>query len=249
MHPVLAKIGPITIYSYGVMVAIGFALATYLASERAKTFGIDKNRIIDLALVILLFGLIGARLNYVILNLNYYRNHPLEMIFLNRGGLVFYGSLLLGLGAGFVYVRRNRLSFWKVSDLMSPYVALGHSIGRIGCLLNGCCWGKVVSKAYPFGLCFPGQTLPRHPTQLYASMILLAIAIVLRVRQEKDHFDGQIFLLYCLLYSTQRFFVEFLRGDIPIAFFGLTFSQVVSIAIFSVSSIIFATKWKIIRSR
>lgn len=234
MHPVLMKIGPLTVYSYGVMVGVGFGLATLLIYRSAARFGLDKEKIIDLTIIVLITGLLGARLLYVILNLPYYLEYPLEIINLSKGGLVWYGGFLAALIAAVSYTGRLKSNFWQVADLFAPYIALAQSFGRIGCYLNGCCYG-----------------IDGWPVQIYSSLALLAIFIILRFWQDRRHFVGEIFLGYCMLYSTKRFLMEFLRGDNPKLMHDLTLSQMISGGMFTVSLAIFiykAIQWKKRRS-
>lgn len=247
MHPILAKIGPLYIYSYGLMVAIGFAVATLLAYRHAGEFGIDKDKIIDFGIVILLGGIVGARALYVVLNLQYYIRNPLEILNLTRGGLVWYGAFLSGLIAGTLFVRKNKINFWAMGDLFAPYIALAQAFGRIGCLLNGCCYGSQAPRGFLLSVVFPNESVLRHPTQIYSAITLLLIFIVLRFCQKKIHFKGQIFLGYLIFYSMTRFGLEFLRGDNPKDYFGFTISQMISVAIFVISLIVFTqrlSKWK-----
>jgi phosphatidylglycerol:prolipoprotein diacylglycerol transferase len=127
-----------------------------------------------------------------------------------------------------VYVKNKKLPLLKILDLMIPFVALAQAIGRIGCLLNGCCFGKISE----FGLYFPVHHQILVPTQLYSSLILIFIFIVLRILQEKPHKQGQVFFAYLVLYSLKRFFIEFWRADNPILIFNLTLFQILSIALF-----------------
>ncbi|MDP2929082.1 MAG: prolipoprotein diacylglyceryl transferase [Candidatus Omnitrophota bacterium] len=247
MHPILARIGPLYIYSYGLMVAIGFAAATLLAYNKASEFGINRDKIIDFGIVILLGGIIGARALYVILNLQYYIKNPLEILNLTRGGLVWYGAFLSGLIAGTWFVRKNKIDFWTMGDLFAPYIVLAQAFGRVGCLLNGCCYGSVSSPGFILGVVFPSESVLRHPTQVYSAIVLLLIFIILRLWQEKGRFKGQIFLGYLIFYSMSRFSLEFLRGDNPKDCFGFTISQMISIVIFIICITVFVQrllKWK-----
>ena len=247
MHPILFKIGPLTIYSYGAMVALGFGLATLLIYARAAKFGLDKDKIIDLVIIILVVGIIGARALYVFLNLPHYMANPMEVPNLSKGGLVWYGGFLSALFAAIWYIRKKRIDFWAVADLMAPYIALAQSFGRIGCFLNGCCYGIEVAPGSPFAVTFPCESISRQPTQIYSSIALFSIFVILMLWQERRHFYGEIFLCYCLLYSFKRFFMEFLRGDNPHLMLGLTLSQYISIAIFLASLLVFlykVIKWK-----
>jgi phosphatidylglycerol:prolipoprotein diacylglycerol transferase len=232
MHPIIFSTGCLSVYSYGAAVAAGFAVACLLAYNRAADFGLDKSRIIDIFIVMLVSGIAGARIFYIFLNPAYYIANPVEMLKLSKGGLVWYGSFAGGLAGGWLYVRLNRISFWTAADLISPYIALAQSIGRIGCFLNGCCFGKEVPADFVFGVRFPHEAVLRHPTQLYSSLAMLLIFILLRLWQERRRFPGEIFLGYCILYSSKRFLTEFLRGDSGGFFRGLTLFQVISAAVF-----------------
>ena len=237
MHPILVKIGPVTVYSYGVMVALGFGLAAYLASRNAHDFGFQKNDVIDLCIVLLIAGLIGARINYVLLHFQYYRLRPAEVFLINRGGLAFYGSFLFGLLGGILFVKKKKLHFWKLADLMAPFIVLAHAVGRVGCFLNGCCFGKVAREGFPFAVSFPHDGLLRYPVQLYSSSALLVLYLFLRRKQKRRRWDGEVFMFYIMSYAVMRFFVEFLREE-PIFMYGLTFPQMMSLILF-LSSIVF----------
>lgn len=247
MHPILAKIGPLCIYSYGLMVALGFAVAMLLAYREAERFGINKDKIIDFGIVILLGGLAGARLFYILMNLDYYAANPAEIINLTKGGLVWYGGFLLGVLIGIIFVRRNKINFWDGADLMAPFLALAQSIGRIGCFLNGCCYGIPAPKGYILGVIFPHDSVIRYPVQIYESVALLILFLILRRWQGSRHFKGEIFLGYAMLYSLARFLLEFLRGDNPKILLNLSMSQIVSAAIFLICLVIIIVRlisWK-----
>ncbi len=247
MHPIITKIGPLYVYSYGLMVAIGFAVATLLAYRHADEFGINKERIIDLGIVMLAGGIIGARIVYIALNYQYYIRNPLEIINLTKGGLVWYGAFISGMIAAAWFVRKNKISFWNAADLFAPYIALAQAFGRIGCFLNGCCYGSVAPSNFMLTVIFPEEAVLRYPTQVFSAIALLLIFAILRIWQKKRHFVGEIFLGYCLLYSMKRFGVEFFRGDYPKILFGLTISQLISATLFIICSIIFIyriLKWK-----
>lgn len=247
MHPVIIKIGPLCIYSYGLMVALGFAAATLLAYRHADDFGIDKERVIDLGIVMLVCGIVGARIVYIVLNFQYYARNPMEIVNLTKGGLVWYGALIFGMIAAAWHVHKKKISFWTAADLFAPYIALAQAFGRIGCLLNGCCYGSVAPSGSILNIVFPGESAFRYPTQIFSAMALLLIFAILRIWQDRRHFIGEIFLGYCLLYSVKRFIIEFFRGDNPRIFHGLTISQLISVAIFIVCFGLFiyrCLKWK-----
>lgn len=155
---------------------------------------------------------------------------------LSRGGLSWFGGLILGFICSVVYLRKKEISIYTFLDLMVPFVALAQAIGRVGCLLNGCCYGKV-SK---YGIYFAAHELPLIPTQLYSSLALIFIFIILRLLQDRPHREGEIFFWYLLLYSIKRFFIEFWRADNEIILFGLTLFQLISFVIFCLAA------WKLL---
>lgn len=227
MYPIIFSIGRITIYSYGVMMALSLLSVTLLISRRAYIFNISKDFISSLVIVVFIFGIIGARLLYVLSNFDYFSTRPFEVFFINRGGLVYYGGFLLGITAAVFYSKIKKVSLMDVADLSAPFIAFGHSIGRIGCFLNGCCYGKVIS---PFlKQIWPFNNFILFPTQLISSFSLFLIFILLFLRQNKRLFKGEIFLLYLIIYGIFRFLIEFIRGD-SLPLFGLmTEAQLISL--------------------
>ncbi len=231
MYPEICKIGPFTIYSYGLMLVMAFMVSTALLTLQAKKQNISPDTIFNLAFIVFIAGIVGARILYITENLGYYIKNPIEAIMLQHGGLSWFGALLLGAFLGIVYLKNKKLLIYKILDLVVPFVALGQGIGRIGCLLNGCCFGKI-SK---FGIYFSVHKLVLIPIQIYSSLLLIVIFVILRFLQDKPHKDGEIFFTYLLLYSVKRFFIEFWRADNEIIFLGLTLYQIISIAIFCLS--------------
>ena len=226
MHPVLFKIGPYSVYSYGAMLALAFLVCSFLAKRRAASIGMDGEKILDLTVLLIMSGVIGGRIMFVVLDLEYFKTRPLDIFKLWEGGLVWYGGLILAVISGAVFLRIYKMPILKTADLMMPYVALGQAIGRIGCFLNGCCYGKT----------------PALPTQLFESAAMFIVYLILRRRVPSN---GRTFFLYLILYSVFRFFNEFIRGDNMLAVMGLTFSQFISVIIFTAAAIL----WKTIPSK
>lgn len=236
MHPILFKIGNITLYTYGLFVALGFMTALGIANKRAEKRGIKPELISDLFFLILLSSLLGARFFYIILNFSEFRKDPLEVFRIWNGGLVFYGGFLFALIAALVFVRRQKADLWEVGDILAPPIAIGHAIGRIGCLSAGCCYGRVCHL--PWAMEFHNleslapRDVPLHPTQIYSMVSNLLIFIVLLLMDRHKKFKGQIFWTYILLYGLMRSFIETFRGDFRGNFFMdiLSVSQAIGIA-------------------
>ena len=222
MYPELFHIGPITIYTYGVLLAASYLLGLRLAMWRAKRSGLDANRVLDLGIYIIIAALIGAKLLLVVTDFDEFKRDPSAMLSLARSGGVFYGGLILAVAAAFWYIAKHRLPFWRTCDVFAPGIALGHVTGRLGCLAAGCCYGKPTTVAWAITFTNPlaranvGTPLgiPLHPTQLYESAAELLILIVLLWTERKGRpFAGRTFWLYMLLYAVSRYVIEIYRGD------------------------------------
>lgn len=235
MYPIICRFAFINIYAYGVMLAVAWIISTWLAERLAYAEALPRGLINDLALLVFIFGIIGARFLYVLLHWQFYLHHPLEIIMLHHGGLSWFGGLIFGLGAGIVYLNVKRQDIWRVLDIVAPFVALGQAIGRIGCLLNGCCYGRPSA----WGLYFPVHEQILIPTQIYSSLSLLFIFVLLRFYQTTAHQKGKVFILYLILYSLKRFFMEFWRGDVYVIWAGLSLFQIFSLVILIFSILIF----------
>ena len=255
MYRILFTIGSFPIYSYGVMIALAFIIGIFLAMKEAKRIGENPERILDGSLYVILGGLLGGRLGHVIFYLDYYLKNPIKILYFRQGGLAFLGGFILAFILGSWYVLRNKLSFWKYTDIAAPSLALGIGIARIGCFLNGCCFGLVSEK---YGLKFPALnmppvylqqlkdgliasgspfTLPVIPTQIYSSLYSFLIFFILLWIKKYKKYDGFLFLSFLILYSISRFTVEFFRFyDNNIKVFGfLTITQTILIGIILVS--------------
>lgn len=217
MHPVLFTIGSFPIRSYGVAMALAFLLGIWLARRRAASQGIDPDVIIDFAFYVIIFSIVGARAVYVALHWSYFHLYPAEIFSIWDGGLAQYGGVLAGLVTGLVYFARKGIDPWRGADIVAPSVALGIAIGRIGCFLNGCCFGEPC--ALPWAVTFPpashaAELFPGravHPTQLYESAAALVIlAVLLRVDRSKP-FHGFTLWLFVILLAIFRFAVDPIR--------------------------------------
>ncbi len=235
MHPVLARIGPLTVHTYGVLVAAGFLAALALAAKLGKKEGMPPERIVDIGFYVLLSAIVGSRLFFIAINPGYYLSNPLETLKVWQGGLVFYGGLLLAIPVALWYMKKHRLDIWGTTDIFAPSIAIGHAIGRLGCFSAGCCYGKVseapwaVTFLHPESLARTG--IPLHPVQLYESLGELAIFLILVALRKHRSYKGQLLLIYLFLYSVLRFTVEFFRGDAARGFIlpGISVSQGISV--------------------
>jgi phosphatidylglycerol:prolipoprotein diacylglycerol transferase len=234
MHPILFTIGPLTIYTYGVMLAVAVLVCTYLLGLDAKRYHISRETAYDLVFWCMLWGLIGARIFYVMVEWDYFSTNLLEVPMLQKGGLAWQGGFLGGALAGIWFARRRKLSLRPLLDMSAPYVALGQAIGRIGCFFNGCCYGK----PSVWGIYFPTHGARLYPTQLFEFAALFVIFLVLKKAQTKPHCPGFIFVLYLLLAAIERFVVEFYRADHTLLWPGLSLSQYIALGVF-ITGIIF----------
>jgi len=207
------------------MVAIGFIAGLWTASRRSTRYGIAADNVLDLGPWLIGGAIIGARILYVI---TFWReqfaSQPFWEIFMvQKGGLVYYGGLIGASLACVLYCRLKKLALWKMADVVAPSIALGYVFGRIGCLMNGCCYGRACSL--PWAIRFPAghQThpvgspaTPVHPTEIYESLLSLCLYAGLAWLYRRKKFDGQVFATYLVFYAVLRSFVELFRGDYPI---------------------------------
>jgi phosphatidylglycerol:prolipoprotein diacylglycerol transferase len=217
MFPDLFRIGSLTIHTYGLFLVLGITVGLLIALKFGRGQGISPQAIMDMGFIIILFALVGSRLAYVLMNISYYQEHPLDIIIFWRGGLVFSGGLIAVLLALGWYLKRNHLSFWKIGDLWAPSAAIGQGIGRLGCFMAGCCYGKPTEMYWGVVFTHPNSlaplNIPLHPTQLYGSLSGFIIFGVLYYLHAKKQFEGQLLLWFLILHSTARLLIERFRGD------------------------------------
>ena len=215
MRPVLFFIFGLPVYSYGVCISLAVMVMVFWAAKNAPRAGFTAETVVDLTLAVTVGCLIGARIVFVLVEWEYYRAHPWEIFNLRAGGLSFFGAVLGGFVAARFYARHKRLPFWRLADFAVPYVALGYAIGRIGCLLNGCCYG--VPTRVPWALpCAAGDPTLRHPTQIYASIGSFLLFILLYRLREHRRFPGFLFFLYLVLYAVMRGIIEIFRDSLRV---------------------------------
>ena len=228
MCPRLFSIGPVAIPTYGVLVAIGFLVGLYLAGRLSKRAGLDHEKVTNLGLWVVLAAVIGAKVFMVLADFGTYWQNPgrlFSVSFLRAGG-VFYGGLLGALATAAWYSRQHNLPGLRTADIFAPALAVGHSVGRLGCFAAGCCWGKPTSL--PWGVAFTDPAahdfvgvplnIHLHPTQLYEAGGTLAIGLLLLRLMQNPRRPGTILAWYLVLYSSFRLGVEFLRAESSRAF-------------------------------
>ena len=258
MYPELFRIGSFPINTYGVFLALAFLTAILITVKLAAREGLPRERIYDLSLWMLLASLIGSKVLMLLVEPEYQEN-PLGLLSLDflRSGGVFYGGLLGAVLTGFFLMKRYQLPWWKTADVCAPGIAIGNFFGRQGCFAAGCCWGKPTSL--PWGVQFTerGHEITGvpieahlHPTQLYESFSMLLVFFLLLWLNKRKRFDGQVILLYALLYSIIRFAIEFVRddprGDILglTTLTGLSTSQLISLVVAAAALVVLVIRWR-----
>lgn len=218
MHPVLLKLGPLTIHTYGFLIAIGFFLGLATVRRLAPRSGIDAEKAVDATFWLMVVGFVGARALFVVTRWSDYMADPISIFKIWEGGLVFFGGPMLAIPWGIWWFRRNRIPFWKASDVILPALVIGHALGRLGCLAAGCCYGRPTESGWGLRLhselvepALRGVLL--HPVQLYESAALFVLFGGLLWLHRHRKFDGQVGITYLLAYPVIRSIVETFRGD------------------------------------
>jgi phosphatidylglycerol:prolipoprotein diacylglycerol transferase len=236
MYPRLLQLDFFTLHSYGLLVALAFLAGLQVASKLAKRVGLDPEAVSSVGIYAAMAGIVGAKLFLVLNDFGYYRANPGQIFSLAtlQAGGVFYGGFLVALAVAIWRMRHYGLAPLPVADIFAPAAALGHAIGRIGCFLAGCCWGKPTSVPWAVTFTDPAArdlvgvplNVPLHPTQLYEAVALAVIFVILWRQFGRSHRPGAILGLYLVLYSSFRFGVEFLRDPSERAFpFGWVLSS------------------------
>jgi phosphatidylglycerol:prolipoprotein diacylglycerol transferase len=237
------------LHTYGVLVAIAFLVALWMAGKLARPAGLNFEAVTNLGVGCAIAAIVGAKLMMFVVDAGYYIEHPAEVFSLStlQAGGVFYGGLIAALAFAWWYMRKTKLPLLKTADVFAPAIALGHGIGRLGCFSAGCCWG--VECHLPWSVTFTNPVsnqlvgvplnTPLHPTQLYESFAEFIIFGVLYWRIRKPHQDGAIIGLYLMLYSAVRFVVEFFRFHEQGNLWGgpLDTSQWISIVLFALGAV------------
>ena len=240
MYPELFSIGPLTVYTYGVLLAASYLLGLQFAMVRARKWGLDANRVFDLGIYIIIAALVGAKALLLVTDFRQFTASPAEFLSLARSAGVFYGGLILAIAVAFWYIHRHRMPFWTTCDAFAPAIALGHVTGRLGCFAAGCCYGKPTNVPWAVIFTNPAAAanvgtplgIPLHPTQLYeAGAELLILVLLLATERRGRPFPGRTFWLYMILYAVSRYTIEFYRGDPRGVVLGVSTSQFISLVL------------------
>jgi len=224
VHPVLIEIGRFNVYAFGFMLALSFLAGIYLSTYRAKRFGVDPQLVLDLSVYLIVAGVVGSRLLYVVYHLGAYNNF-VDFFALWQGGATLYGGLILATVVAYFFCRRKNVDWLLMGDIFAPALALGFMVTRVGCYLSGCCYGKPTTLSW--GVVFPpesaagsfansfaehaGEIIRLHPSQLYASFYGLVIFMTIMLFQNKLTKRGAQFGVFLAMYGLFRFTNDFTR--------------------------------------
>lgn len=228
----------IDIYWYAIFIVTGIILALLVAKKRCKLFNIDFEQILDLTIWLIPTSILGARLYYILFNLDFYLQKPSRMLNFRGGGLAIYGGIIAGIITIYIYCKKKKINFLDLLDLAAPCLALGQSIGRWGNFTNVEAYGTQTTLLWRMGIIEAGKYIEVHPTFLYESIATIIIFIILIIKKDKIKFKGQIACTYLLLYSIERFFVEGLRTD-SLMLGNIRISQLMSVIILITTVFIF----------
>ena len=236
MHPTLFKIGNYPVHAWGLMLMFAFLLATWRGSKSAYSYKVDPQVIWDCALYGLIGGVLGGRLAYVIQQPSYFIGHPLEIFAMWQGGSTSFGGFIGGLWAGIATARKRGIALGDAADIAAIGLPLGYVVGRIGCFLNGCCFGTHCTLPWGVNLPDTAETVginPVHPVPIYSAICGLIIYGILHVLEPKKRVPGQLLAMFAILYGIYRFGVEFIREGVTakVQFGVLTTGQYASIAV------------------
>ncbi len=261
LYPEFFKIGPIAIRAYGLMLTVSFLLGVFYIYRMSQKQKIDFGPLLTIAYIMIFGGVAGARLFYVLFHLEEFRGtwssaiNPFHSGEFGIQGLNLYGGILTAVILSYIYIRAKRLSVLKIFDLFAPTVGLGLIFTRIGCFLNGCCFG--VPTDLPWGVTFPPDSIPAyifgtqhlHPTQVYSSIYGVILFLILHWRLKHKLFDGQVLSLLFMIEAIFRYFIEYVRyyeNDMKLYFMGaeITYNQIIAILLFLAGLIIYIFQYR-----
>jgi phosphatidylglycerol:prolipoprotein diacylglycerol transferase len=235
------NVGPLIMPTYGILLVLGMLAGLWIVTRQARKAGLVPEIISDMAVYAIIAGLIGAKVLLLVVEWPFYSRNPRELLSLFQSGGVFYGGLLGAIPVAFWYAHRHQLDGWKTADVLAPGVVVGQAVGRLGCFMAGCCYGRPtdVPWAVTFTDLYANRNVgtpldtPLHPTQIYESLACFLILGILLWMAPRKRFHGQVVLAYVSLYAVARFVIERFRGDAIRGFVlggRLSTSQAIAIA-------------------
>jgi phosphatidylglycerol:prolipoprotein diacylglycerol transferase len=242
MYPEVFHWGVLHVRSYGLLLAVAFLVGTWLGLKEARRLGLDEDKLVTVILVTLIASVLGARALYVLEHVEEFQHQWRSALAIWEGGLTFYGGIVAGTAAGLIAARRMGLPIWTTADALAPSVALGTMFGRVGCFLNGCCYGRPTSL--PWGVTYPPDSfaglefgdVPIHPSQLYFALAGLLMFTALWAMRKRVVIRGQLFWIFILMFTVVRIVLDFTRAYEPTAVLAhlggldVTESQLTSLA-------------------
>lgn len=240
---IMLSIGNVNIYWYGFFIVLAFILGLLVIKKYSKSYSISFENILELFIIILVSAIVGARLYYVLFNLDYYLKHLNEIFMINSGGLAIYGGIILSTISIFFYSKIKKINFVKLLDLLVLALPLGQAIGRWGNFFNVEAYGSITSNIFRMGIIENGKTIYVHPTFLYEFVGCLCLFFILIYNNKNKKFNGQNVTIYLMLYGLIRFFIEGLRQD-SLMFMEVRVSQVLSLVLFIIFTIVYVTNLK-----
>lgn len=229
----LFSIGPVHIYFFGLMIGIGIVAGSIFAIKQAEKRGISEDIMLNLIMIVVISGILGARLFYILFyNPSFYFSNPREIIKISEGGLSIHGGIFSAVAAGYIYSIKSKIPFLKLADITVMGVALAQGIGRVGCDV----FGKPMINIMPWGINYNGQVL--HPAQVYEFILDYILFIFLWRRSYKKKFEGELFVIYLIAFSVIRGIVEFFRIN-PVIWGPFSISHLLSLGLIIIGLIIY----------
>ncbi|MDR5658021.1 prolipoprotein diacylglyceryl transferase [Serpentinicella sp. ANB-PHB4] len=239
MNPIAFELFGIQVAWYGILISLGIILGVILATKRAVAVGLHEETVVDMCLLAIPAAILGARAYYVIFKWDYYSQNLSDIYRFRQGGLAIHGGIIAGVVVGYLFCKKKKISFLKLADVCAPSIILGQAVGRWGNYFNQEAYGRATEL--PWAIEIDGMMV--HPTFLYESLWNFAVFFFLLYFTKKKKADGQLFLLYLILYSVGRFFIEGLRTD-SLMIGPLRVAQVISIVLIIVSMAFYYTLQK-----
>lgn len=235
----LFSIGPIHIYFFGLMIAVGIIAGSMFALKQAEKRGISEDSMLNLIMIIVVSGVIGARLFYILFyNPSFYFSNPSEILKIDEGGLSIHGGIFSAVAAGYIYSIKSKISFLKLADITVMALPLAQGIGRVGCDV----FGKPMTSIMPWAIKYNGQML--HPAQVYEFILDYILFIILWRRSYKKKFEGELFVIYIIAFAVIRGTVEFFRIN-PVIYGPFSVSHLLSLGLIIIGLVVY----KLISSR